>query len=78
MLGRFNAAERMDNSRFWNWNESPIPLQAEDLTPETIQFQVPACHPLQTCHMRLHFSTWTCSMHAMHFALVEARIPSPA
>ena len=40
VLGRFNAAEKMDNSRFWNWNESPIPLLAEDLTPETIQFQV--------------------------------------
>lgn len=43
--GRFNAAEMMDNSRYWNWNEKPIPLQAEDLTPEQIQFQVCAKQP---------------------------------
>ncbi|KAK9915814.1 hypothetical protein WJX75_004378 [Coccomyxa subellipsoidea] len=39
VLGRFNAAEMMDNRRYWNWNDNPIPLQAEDLTPEQIQFQ---------------------------------------
>ena len=26
VLGRFNSAEKLDLSRFWNWQDSPIPL----------------------------------------------------
>ncbi|MCC7123222.1 MAG: hypothetical protein IT178_00120 [Acidobacteria bacterium] len=31
VLGRFNAAEKLDLSRFWNWQDSPIPIQAPDI-----------------------------------------------
>jgi hypothetical protein len=31
VLGRFNAAERIDLERFWNWQDSPIPLTAPDI-----------------------------------------------
>jgi hypothetical protein len=31
VLGRFNAAEKLDMSRFWNWQDSPIPIQAPDI-----------------------------------------------
>ena len=26
VLGRFNAAEKIDLTRFWNWQDSPIPI----------------------------------------------------
>ena len=32
VLGRSNGAEKLDISRFWNWQDSPIPLQAPDIT----------------------------------------------
>ncbi|MEO0535909.1 MAG: hypothetical protein AAF215_18800 [Cyanobacteria bacterium P01_A01_bin.123] len=33
VLGRFNASEKLDVTRFWNWQESPIPIQAPDIAP---------------------------------------------
>ena len=33
VLGRFNASEKLDITRFWNWQESPIPIQAPDIAP---------------------------------------------
>lgn len=31
VLGRSNAAEKLDITRFWNWQDSPIPLQPSDI-----------------------------------------------
>ena len=31
VLGRFNAAEKLDMTRFWNWQDSPIPLQPTEI-----------------------------------------------
>lgn len=31
VLGRSNSAEKIDITRFWNWQDSPIPLQAPDI-----------------------------------------------
>jgi hypothetical protein len=31
VLGRFNCAEKLDITRFWNWQDSPIPMQASDI-----------------------------------------------
>lgn len=33
VLGRFNASEKLDITRFWDWQESPIPIQAPDISP---------------------------------------------
>jgi hypothetical protein len=33
VLGRYNAAEKIDLQRFWNWQDSPIPLTAPDIAP---------------------------------------------
>ena len=33
VLGRFNAAEKLDLTRFWNWQDSPIPLQPTEIAP---------------------------------------------
>jgi hypothetical protein len=33
VLGRFNSAERLDLQRFWNWQDSPIPIVASDISP---------------------------------------------
>jgi hypothetical protein len=33
VLGRFNASEKIDMTRFWDWQESPIPMQAPDIGP---------------------------------------------
>jgi hypothetical protein len=33
VLGRYNAAEKVDLTRFWNWQDSPIPLAAPDIAP---------------------------------------------
>lgn len=33
VLGRFNAAEKLDLSRFWNWQDSPIPILPPDIKP---------------------------------------------
>jgi hypothetical protein len=30
VLGRFNSAEKLDITRFWNWQDSPIPIQPSD------------------------------------------------
>ncbi|MHB8760648.1 MAG: ATP synthase subunit B family protein [Thiobacillus sp.] len=31
VLGRFNCAEKLDMSRFFNWQDSPIPIQPTDI-----------------------------------------------
>lgn len=31
VLGRFNCAEKLDMTRFWNWQDSPIPVNAPDI-----------------------------------------------
>jgi hypothetical protein len=31
ILGRSNCAEKLDITRFWNWQDSPIPLQPSDI-----------------------------------------------
>ncbi|MFF9120491.1 hypothetical protein ACF09Y_33810 [Streptomyces massasporeus] len=31
VLGRSNSAERIDRTRFWNWQDSPIPFTATDI-----------------------------------------------
>lgn len=33
VLGRFNAAEKLDLTRFWNWQDSPIPLVPTEIAP---------------------------------------------
>ncbi len=33
VLGRFNAAEKLDITRFWNWQDSPIPITAPEIAP---------------------------------------------
>jgi hypothetical protein len=33
VLGRANSAEKLDITRFWNWQDSPIPLTAPDIMP---------------------------------------------
>jgi hypothetical protein len=33
VLGRFNSAERIDLQRFWNWQDSPIPITAPEIAP---------------------------------------------
>jgi hypothetical protein len=35
VLGRFNSAEKIDLTRFWNWHDSPIPITAPEIA--TIQ-----------------------------------------
>lgn len=31
VLGRFNSAEKLDLTRFWNWQDSPIPVSAPEI-----------------------------------------------
>ncbi|KAL8925785.1 MAG: hypothetical protein Q9208_003282 [Pyrenodesmia sp. 3 TL-2023] len=31
VLGRYNCAEKLDMTRFWNWQDSPIPLLPSDI-----------------------------------------------
>ena len=31
VLGRFNSAEKLDITRFWNWQDSPIPIVAPEI-----------------------------------------------
>lgn len=33
VLGRFNSAEKLDLSRFWNWQDSPIPITPPEIAP---------------------------------------------
>jgi len=35
VLGRFNASEKLDITRFWNWQDSPIPDTAPEIVPIT-------------------------------------------
>ena len=36
VLDRANAAEKLDITRFWNWQDSPIPLSPTDIAPVRI------------------------------------------
>lgn len=31
VLGRYNCAEKLDITRFWKWDDSPVPLQPSDI-----------------------------------------------
>ncbi|MGQ4619865.1 hypothetical protein [Nocardia sp. R7R-8] len=33
VLGRYNSAEKLEFGRFWNWQDSPIPLTAPEIAP---------------------------------------------
>ena len=33
VLGRFNSAEKLDLTRFWNWQDSPTPLVPPEIAP---------------------------------------------
>ena len=33
VLGRSNAAEKLDITRFWNWQDSPIPILPSEISP---------------------------------------------
>jgi hypothetical protein len=33
VLGRYNGAEKLDMTRFWNWQDSPIPIAAPEIAP---------------------------------------------
>lgn len=33
VLGRYNSAEKLDITRFWNWQDSPIPITAPEIAP---------------------------------------------
>jgi hypothetical protein len=33
VLGRYNGAEKLDMTRFWNWQDSPIPIVAPEIAP---------------------------------------------
>lgn len=33
VLGRANSAEKLDITRFWNWQDSPIPITAPEIAP---------------------------------------------
>ncbi len=33
VLGRSNSAEKLDLTRFWNWQDSPTPMTATDIAP---------------------------------------------
>lgn len=33
VLGRSNSAEKLDMTRFWNWQDSPIPIEPPDIQP---------------------------------------------
>ena len=37
VLGRSNAAELLDATRFWNWQDSPIPLQPPEIAAIELQ-----------------------------------------
>jgi hypothetical protein len=37
VLGRSNSAEKLDITRFWNWQDSPIPIQPSDIAPIVAQ-----------------------------------------
>jgi hypothetical protein len=33
VLGRYNGSEKLDMTRFWNWQDSPIPITPPDIAP---------------------------------------------
>ncbi len=36
VLGRSNSAEKLDLTRFWNWQDSPIPMQPPEISPVSV------------------------------------------
>lgn len=44
-LGHGNVAEEIDNTRFWKWDEHPIPIEAPDIAPVTTVTPTP--QPIQ-------------------------------
>lgn len=56
VLGRFNSAEKLDLSRFWNWQDSPIPLTPSEIAPLEAGLrqgtQAPAVNPLGTAQLQ--------------------------
>src|SRR5262249_42877562 len=42
VLGRSNSAEKLDITRFWNWQDSPIPLAPPEIAP--VSTEVPAAN----------------------------------
>lgn len=63
VLGRFNAAEKLDMTRFWNWKDSPIPITAPDVAairagghhtddaPSTGQLDAPVIQQVQPTNL---------------------------
>ncbi|MDX6396950.1 MAG: hypothetical protein QOJ43_358, partial [Gaiellaceae bacterium] len=46
VLGRSNAAEPLDITRFWNWQDSPIPFQPTELVPPSTASRADAQAPV--------------------------------
>lgn len=42
VLGRSNAAEKLDATRFWNWQDSPIPLQPPEIAAISMESRAQA------------------------------------
>jgi hypothetical protein len=42
VLGRSNSAEKLDATRFWNWQDSPIPLQPPEIAAITMESRAQA------------------------------------
>jgi hypothetical protein len=45
VLGRFNSAEKLDITRFWNWQDSPIPITAPEIAAIQAGQHVAAVQP---------------------------------
>lgn len=45
-LGHCNASEIIDNTRFWDWQQSPIPRMAPEIAPITAATPQPQAQPL--------------------------------
>lgn len=45
VLGRSNAAELLDVTRFWNWQDSPIPLQPPEIAAIQMQSRAQSVDP---------------------------------
>jgi hypothetical protein len=54
--GRFNSAEKLDLSRFWNWQDSPIPLTPTEIAPlqagQHQTAQTPTINPLGNAQLQ--------------------------
>lgn len=45
-LGHCNASELIDNTRFWDWQQSPVPRMAPEIAPVTAVTPQPQSQPL--------------------------------